>query len=247
MIRATARFTSDTVLAMDDGSTVAAKAIVIATGSKPKIHETFATVDGCLLTNETVFELADLPRRLGVIGAGPLGLELAQAFSRLGVEVAVFDQGKRFAGLSDPAVSSALLDILGRDFPVRLGVNVAARPDGAGARLSWSGPEKGEASFDRMLVATGRPPHLKGLGLETTGVKLDDHGTPHFDRDTMQCEGTPIFLAGDADGERAVLHEASAEGAIAGANAASFPHVEPGKRTAPFSIMFTDPPLAVVG
>ena len=70
---------------------------------------------------------------------------------------------------------------------------------------------------------------------------------PEYDPDTMQCGSAPIFIAGDADHDRAVLHEASAEGMIAGRNAASYPEVTPGKRSVPFAITFTHPNVAVIG
>jgi dihydrolipoamide dehydrogenase len=76
---------------------------------------------------------------------------------------------------------------------------------------------------------------------------LDRHGVPEFDSHMMRCGSSSIFMAGDADGDRAILHEASSEGAIAGRNAAAYPKLEEGKRSVPFSVMFTDPPLAVVG
>jgi dihydrolipoamide dehydrogenase len=247
MVRARARFIAPATLALDDGRAVMAKAVVIATGARPSVPAMFKTVAACVLTNETIFDLADLPASVAVIGAGPLGLELAQALARLGVDTAVFDQGERLAGLRDTAVAAALRTILARDLPIRLGVALRAERDGDGARLSWDGTETGSARFERVLVAAGRPPQLAGLGLETTDIPLDDHGMPRFDRATLQCDGAPIFIAGDANADRPVLHEALAEGAIAGRNAASWPQVTPGHRSVPFALMFTDPPLAVIG
>jgi dihydrolipoamide dehydrogenase len=76
---------------------------------------------------------------------------------------------------------------------------------------------------------------------------MDERGIPIFDSSTLQCGDTPIFLAGDADGQRPVLHEATFEGRIAGQNAAAYPNVKGVKRAVPLAITFTDPPLAVVG
>jgi pyruvate/2-oxoglutarate dehydrogenase complex dihydrolipoamide dehydrogenase (E3) component len=248
-VRAAARFDGPTTLRLDDGRRVDARAIVIATGSRPSVPKAFETVRDHVLTNESVFELPDLPRTLAVIGAGPLGLELAQAMARLGVAVTVFDETRAPAGLADePEIAACLAEILGRDLTLRLGVKLRAAPDGDGARLDWSGDAgAGHARFDRILVAAGRPPSLDGLALDKAGLALDAHGTPVFDRDTLQCGSAPIFIAGDADHDRPVLHEASLEGAIAGRNAARFPNVTPGDRCVRFSIMFTDPPLAMIG
>jgi dihydrolipoamide dehydrogenase len=229
-----------------DGKTIQAKAIVIATGSRSSIPDIFAGLEN-VLTNETVFELEDLPSSLAVIGAGPLGLELAQAFSRLGVDVAVFDEGDSIAALKDEDVAKSLLSLLQKEFPFHLGTKLEASQAGDQIELSWSGKTKGARSFTHVLVAAGRPPNLQGLGLDTTGLELDDHGTPVFDRSTMQCGTSSIFLAGDCDADVPVLHEASAEGAIAGNNAALFPDVRASTRSTPLAITFTDPPSASIG
>jgi dihydrolipoamide dehydrogenase len=85
------------------------------------------------------------------------------------------------------------------------------------------------------------------LNLAATGLSVDGRGIPKFDSTTLQCGNSPIFLAGDVDGQRPVLHEASFEVFVAGCNAAAFPLVHKSRRTVALSIMFTDPPLAVVG
>ncbi|KQN29971.1 dihydrolipoamide dehydrogenase [Sphingomonas sp. Leaf38] len=246
-IEARAKFAGATILALSDGRQVHAKSVVIATGSSPAIPDMFDAVRDRVLTNESIFELKDLPGSIGVVGAGALGLELAQAMARLGVETMVFDTGETIGGLKDPHVAEAYHAILSREMPILLGVDLKADPDGDGVALSWKGSASGSKRFDYLLVATGRPPRIKDIGLETTGLALDDHGMPDYDRDTMQCGSAPIFIAGDADHDRAVLHEASAEGMIAGRNAASYPEVTPGKRTVPFAITFTHPNVAVIG
>ena len=244
MLEARARFADRTTLVLEDGRRVTAKAIVIATGSLPVVPETFDAVKDRVLTNENVFELRDLPRSLAVVGAGPIGLELGQAMARLGVETMIFDTGPKVGGLKDAAVSEALRAIIAAELSVVLEAKLEARPEGEGVRLTW-----GEESryFDRVLVATGRPPQVKDLGLETTRIALDDHGTPRFDRSTLQCSDASIFIAGDASHDRPVLHEAQLQGTIAGRNAATYPDVKPGARAVPFTIVFSDPPVAVVG
>jgi len=242
-IEARAKFAGATILSLDDGREVHAKSVVIATGSSPAIPEMFDAVRDRVLTNESIFELQDLPGSIGVVGAGALGLELAQAMARLGVETMVFDRGETIGGLKDRHVAEAYHAILSREMPILLGVELKAD----GVALSWTGSATGMKRFDYLLVATGRPPQIKGIGLETTGLALDEHGMPDYDRETMQCGTAPIFIAGDADHDRAVLHEASSEGTIAGRNAASYPEVTPGKRTVPFAITFTHPNVAVIG
>lgn len=116
-VKQRARFADRTTLALEDGRKVSAKAVVIATGSRPSVPEPFLNLGDLVLTNETIFELSSLPRSIAVVGAGPLGLELAQALTRLGVETAVFDQGDRLAALSDAEVASELKSVLSREFP----------------------------------------------------------------------------------------------------------------------------------
>ena len=246
-IEARAKFAGATILSLSDGREVHAKSVVIATGSSPAIPEMFDAVRDRVLTNESIFELENLPRSIGVVGAGALGLELAQAMARLGVDTMVFDTGETIGGLKDHHVAEAYHEILSREMPILLGVKLTVEPDGDGVRLAWTGSASGEHRFDYLLVATGRPPRVKDIGLETTGLALDDHGMPDYDPDTMQCGTAPIFIAGDADHDRAVLHEASSEGMIAGRNAASYPEVTPGKRSVPFAITFTHPNVAVIG
>jgi len=98
-----------------------------------------------------------------------------------------------------------------------------------------------------VLAATGRTPNVRDLGLEHTRLELDARGVPLFDRTTMQCGHHPIFIAGDANDDLALLHEAADEGRIAGQNAARYPAVVPGLRRVPLGIVFSDPQLAVVG
>ena len=242
-----ARFVDRTRLVIGADVFVQAKAIVIATGAKPFIPKFLSGLEERVLTNETLFELKDLPRSIGVIGAGPLGLELAQALARLGVTVAVFDESDTLAALHDHEIASALHTILEKELTIHLGVELSARRDGTDVALSWSGETKGTAMFDYLLAAAGRPSRLDDLGLKATGLTLDKHDAPKVDPNTMQCENLPIFMAGDADHARPVLHEAQAEGSIAGRSAAAFPDVTPTKRMPALSIMFTDPAMALVG
>ncbi|RYH00778.1 dihydrolipoyl dehydrogenase [Salipiger sp. IMCC34102] len=246
-IKALARFTGPTTLALDNGDTVEARAVVIATGSKASIPGPFEGLGDLALTNESIFEIPDLPRSLAVIGGGAIGLELAQAMVRLGVRTELFDHAETLGGAQNPDVQSALSKIMGQELPLHLGVDVEAEREGDQVRLTWSGPAEGSRTFDRVLVATGRPPRLDGLDLEATGLDLDDHGVPVFDRNTMQCGDAPIFMAGDANADAPVLHDASNEGSVAGRNAVKYPVQNAPERTPAFAITFSDPPLAIIG
>ncbi|WP_234852982.1 dihydrolipoyl dehydrogenase [Paracoccus everestensis] len=243
-IDARAQFAAPDRLELDDGRQIAAKAVVIATGSAPVIPKPYRDLGPRVLTNDTVFEMQDLPRSMAVIGAGPLGAELAQAFGRLGVRVALFDQGDRLAKIRCDRVHDAFRELYARDVPLHLGCAPEPSAQGDGIRLAWNGQHQ---DYDCVLVATGRAPALDGLNLDAADLRLDDRGVPDFDRDTLQCGNSAIFIAGDADADAPVLHEASLEGAIAGANAARYPDVAPADRPPLFAITFTDPPVAAIG
>ncbi|RKF18246.1 dihydrolipoyl dehydrogenase [Altericroceibacterium spongiae] len=246
-IRARARFTAPTTLALDNGDTVSAKAVVIATGSSPMVPEPFAALGNDVLTSDTIFEIEDLPRSLAVIGGGTIGLELAQAMARLGVEVSLFDRAETLGKVQDQEILDALLDVLTRDMNVHLGVDVTPEKAAGGINISWKGKSTGHQLFEKVLVAVGRPPNLKDLDLAAAGVELDDRGRPLFDRTTMQCGEAPIFIAGDDNADAPLLHEAATEGAIAGRNAVAYPASIPSRRTPSFAITFTDPPLVLLG
>lgn len=249
-----ARFTAAHTLAIDDAAVgapteVRAARTIIATGSSPVLPEGWRDALGDrLVVNDDVFAWTTLPRSVAVAGAGPLGLELAQALHRLGVRVRLYDAKAKLGVLSAPALQSMSQSIFGAD--LRLSLNAGAlhlRRDGDTVRVSTASDPGEEAQFDCLLAAVGRRPNVAGLALEQTALPLDAHGVPVFDRHTMQVGSHPVFMAGDASGEHPVLHEAADDGRIAGMGAASFPGVPVQTRRTPIQIVFCDPQLAVVG
>lgn len=242
-----ARFLAPDRLALDDGRVIEARSIVIATGSAPFVPDQFAGLGQRLLTNESIFELADLPARLAVVGSGAIGLELAQAMARLDVDVTLFDHGEQLGGIRCPKVHDALKAIIEADLTLKLGVELEVKVSEDCVTMAWDGASSGQADFDHILVATGRPPNLESLNLSATGLELDDDGVPLHDRDSMQCGDSSIFLAGDLANDLPLLHEASQDGAIAGRNAVAFPASMHAERFTPFSIIFTSPPVARIG
>ncbi|OGB27206.1 MAG: dihydrolipoyl dehydrogenase [Burkholderiales bacterium RIFCSPLOWO2_02_FULL_57_36] len=249
-LRGHARFIGRNSLQIDDHTVVNAGRIVIATGSSPNLPDALRGVGDRLISSDDIFEWTDLPKSVAVIGTGVIGLELGQALHRLGVRVALFGRSGKLGQLSDPAVLNAAIKCLGDELDLRLNSQVlGAERDGGQVSLRWSGADSSERTerFDYLLAATGRAPNVSRLGLEHAGLELDAAGVPRFDPVTMQCGDSAIFIAGDADNERPVLHEAADQGRIAGDNAGRFPDVRPGLRRTPFSIAFTDPQIAVVG
>jgi dihydrolipoamide dehydrogenase len=242
LIRHRAAFIEPGLLAVGDGR-IRARKVVIATGSRPSVPEPWRRFGDRVLTTDTLFEQPDLPATIAVLGMGAVGLEMGQALSRLGVKVDGFDTLERVGGLADPEINRLAVELLGRDIALHLGAE--AQIEERGARLDVGG--NGEtAVVDKILVSIGRTPNIEGLGLERLGVDLDDKGMPPFDRETLQIDGLPVFIAGDADGDRAILHEASHEGQVAGYNAVHEPAVAFRRRT-PLAIAFTDPNICSVG
>lgn len=226
-----------------NGQVYTARRIIIATGSRPIVPEDWLAFGDRILTTDTLFEQPTLGPRVAVIGLGPLGVEIAQALARLGVEVMAFTTGKTVAGLSDPSINDALLARLRDEFIVNVGDKAELREVAGGIQVT-----NGSATVvvDQVVAAMGRRPNLEHLGLDTLGVALDDKGRPPIDPCTLQVGDLPVFIAGDADGDRPLLHEAADEGHIAGLNALA-PTPRGFARRTPLAITFSQPHAAVVG
>jgi dihydrolipoamide dehydrogenase len=220
-----------------------ARRIVIASGSQPVIPDAWRAFGDRIVTTDTLFELETLPRRMAVVGLGAIGIEIAQALSRLGVEVTGFGANPRLAGLSDEAVDLALRELLDKEFAFHTSASAELSPTADGIEVR-SGAVRVVA--DHVIAAIGRRPNVAGLGLETLGVELDARGMPPVNPNTLQIADLPVFLAGDANGRAALLHEAADEGHIAGINAMAT-ELRCFRRRTPLAIVFADPNVAVVG
>jgi len=243
-------FQDANTLVTPKGQLIHARRIVIATGSQPVLPPLLQGLDEHLLTSENVFELPTLPKTLAVFGTGPLGIELGQAMSRLGVAVKMFGVGGGLAGIRDTDIRDYANTIFNDEFYLDADAKVESVSETAtGVAVSYrhkNGTQIAE-EFDYVLAATGRAPNLADLGLANTGLQLDDLGVPLFDRYTLQCGDSTIFLAGDASNDNPLLHEPPDQGPIAGHNAGRHPNVVPGRRRTPLAIVFCDPQVASAG
>jgi dihydrolipoamide dehydrogenase len=254
-IRGRARFVEPTaleVVPVDGGDPlrIEAKAVVIATGSSSWAPPVLAGAGDRLLHNDDVFELESLPKSMAIIGTGIIGIELGQALHRLGVRTSFFTIDDMIGPMTDPAVKGAAQEIFRSELDLHLEVKITAvERTEQGIRIAWTDPagESHDAEYQQLLAATGRRPNVADLGLEHAAIELDPKGLPLFDPSTMQCGDAPVFIAGDANNQRPLLHEASDEGQIAGANAARYPAVEQRFRRFPLAIVFSDPQMAIVG
>ena len=245
-----ARFIGENKLQVGDHTVVEAERFVIATGSTPIVPEEWAAAGPRVITSDAVFYWDDLPESIAIAGTGIIGLELGQALHRLGVRVTVFARGESIAQLSDPDVLAVARRAMSDELDIRYETKVTnVELDGeqlvvTSTRLDG---EQRTERFSHLLSAVGRRPNVHELGLENTGLKRDHHGIPVYDKYTMQCQESPIFIAGDADNERPQLPEAADQGRIAGDNAARYPDVKPGLRRTPLTIAFTEPQIATAG
>lgn len=226
-----------------DGRRFRADKVIIATGSTPVIPAPWQKFGDRIITTDQVFELEELPASVAVIGLGVIGLEIGQSLSRLGVSVTGFDLLETIGGLDDPEVAKRAIDILGKEFPIHLGSGAEIIEEGNQLRVT-----AGEQSVvvDKVLASLGRRPNLDNLAIENAGIVLDERGIPNYDRNTMQVGDSHIFIAGDVNGERQLLHEAGDEGRIAGHNATS-DKIQAFQRKTPLAINFADPNICHVG
>lgn len=249
-IRGYAQFLDANRVQIDEHTIISAKRFVIATGSRPSYPGVFNNFGDRLIINDDVFDWDDLPESVAVFGPGVIGLEIGQALHRLGVKIKLFGVGGAIGPLTDPVVKDYANTVFASEFYVDTDSNVSdMKKVGNKAELTYTDKQgiKHTEQFDYVLAATGRVPNTDKLGLENTGIKLDERGVPLADPHTMQCGDSAIFIAGDASNMLPLLHEASDQGTIAGQNAGRFPNVRAGLRRAKIAAVFSDPQIAMVG
>ena len=180
------------------GQTLRFSKAVIATGARAAAPPIDGLSEIPYLTNETLFSLTELPKRLGIIGAGPIGCEMAQAFARLGAEVYLVRAEAGILPREDRDASAILEATMLRDGVKFLnhGKQLQLAKDPNGVRLQVKLPENGyDVLVDQLLVAVGRAPNVEGLGLEAAGVAFDKKGVKVSDR--LQTANPRIFACGD--------------------------------------------------
>ncbi len=249
-IRGRARFLDDHRIQVGEHTIVHAKRIVIATGSTPSIPKSLAGLGDRLVVNDDIFGWQHLPKSVAVFGPGVIGLELGQSLSRLGVEVLMFGHGARIGPFTDPAVIDSAKQAFSQEFYLDANAKVhRVLPVDDGVYIEYAGPDGRSrvTIVDYVIAATGRKPNVSGIGLENTTLPFDERGIPEFDAQTLRIGQSHVFIAGDVNDDRPLLHEASDEGRIAGDNAGRYPNIKAGLRRSPLSIVFTDPQIAMVG
>ena len=246
LIEGYAKFVSNDTVEVN-GEQIKAKSIVIATGSTPIVPAAWQDFDEDIITTDDFFELEDLTASMAVIGLGSIGLELGQSLNHMGVKVAAVDQLESIAKLDDEKVNEVAVAAIGKDFPLWLGAPASLQKTDDGILVKAG---DNEMVVEKVLASLGRQPNLQNLNLEATGIVLDESGIPAYDPLTMQIGDLPIYIAGDVNTDRPLLHEAGHEGRIAGHNAIKQVNAEANqkfKRKVPLAITFCDPNIAMVG
>ena len=227
--------------------TLTARHIVLATGSVP-VRIPVAEVDGDrIVDNEGALAFSEVPERLGIIGAGVIGLELGSVWARLGSEVTVLEALDDFLPAADRRIAGEALKVLRRQgLDIRLGARVTgARPHEKGVTVGYDDAEgPHESEFDRLVVAVGRRANTEGLDPAAAGVELDGHGRIAVDE---HCRTTAdgIWAVGDAVAGPMLAHKASEEGvAVAERIAGRAAHFDHG--IVPW-VIYTHPEIAWVG
>lgn len=223
------------------------RAALIATGSRSAAPPVEGLADAGYLTNETVFDLTELPRRLVVLGGGPLGCEFAQAFRRLGSEVHLVSRGGELLPKDAPEASGVLLRRLVAE-GVRLHFDseaVRVTKTGDARRLTVkSGRGQVDLECDAVLVGVGRTPNLGGLGLDAAGVKYSDSGIEADEH--LRTSNPAIYAAGDVASPEKYTHAAEALAKLAVANALGGGRKKAADLVIPHCT-YTDPEVAHVG
>ncbi|MDT0634385.1 FAD-dependent oxidoreductase [Spectribacter hydrogenooxidans] len=247
-LQGSARLVDPWTVELDDGRRLSARAIVLATGAQPVVPPIEGIDSVAVLTSDNLWELQELPGRLVVLGGGPIGCEMTQAFARLGSRVTQVEMLDRLMMPEDPEIAASLRQRLEAEgVAVRTGHRaVAVRlDDGRQVLVCEHGGETVEIEFDRLLVAVGRAARLQGFGLEDLGIEADRTiGVNEF----LQTTVPTIYACGDAIAPYQFTHVAAHEAWFAAVNGlfGTFRKFRVDYSVIPW-VTFTDPEIAHVG
>ncbi len=244
-----AELTSGNEVHLEDGRTVRSRRTIVTTGASPWAPPIPGLAESGYLDSTSAMALDSLPQSMIVIGGGPVGLELAQMFARLGVQITVLEALPRIVPAEDPAIGQALADYL-REEGLRIHTGVQLEDvcrSTAGYSIAFhDGEQTGTAQAEQLLVATGRRPNTRGLELERLGVTLGPQGQILVD-EFLQSANPDIYAAGDVLGDPMLVYVAAYGGTIAAENALSAGPARRYDLSALPRITFTDPAVASVG
>ena len=239
----------DWLLNVDNGAQIAAKHVIIATGSAPRGLPNLAKISNVnVLDNEGALNLTAVPKKLGVIGAGVIGLELGSVWKRLGADVHILEAAPAFLPAADQQIAKEAFKYFTKEqgLAIDLGVKlnqITEYKDGVSVAYEVAGKQH-TAQFDKLIIAIGRVPVTQGLGAENVGLAIDERGFIAVD-DECRTNLPNVWAIGDVVRGPMLAHKASEEGvAVAERIAGQKPLVDLGN--VPF-IIYTDPEIAWVG
>lgn len=231
-----------------NGEIIQGDRILIATGVTPNMPDFPGLEETDYLTNETLFELEDLPESLIVMGGGYVGLECAQLFARFGSKVTILQRSSHILSDQMPDIANSLTQYLDAE-NIKIVTNVSVknvkRENGAMRIMAKTGEEQQEFYASHLMLATGRTPNTSGLNLEAIGVKTDNRGYVVVDK-YLQTSVNGIYAAGDVLGENLYVYAAAYEGGLAAENALLGNKKDRDYTILPW-VVFTDPQVAGVG
>ncbi len=242
-----AEFVSEHELKLD-GQLLTSQSFIVATGSKPRIPNIEGLDQVGFLTNEGVFDLTNLPPELVMIGGGPIGVEMTQAFARLGSRTTLIQSHDRLVPREEPEVSEAVGKILRQDgVEIITGAKIqkAFKRDGKKTLEIKRQGEPLEVAADKLIVAVGRQPNTAGLNLEAAGIKYGEKGIGV--NEYLQTSTSNIYAIGDVIGGYLFTHVAAYHGGLVARNAL----VPIGRKKVDYRVVpwviFTDPEVSRVG
>ena len=239
----------DWLLNVDNGAQIAAKHVIIATGSAPRGLPNLAPISNVnMLDNEGALNLTEIPKKLGIIGAGVIGLEMGSVWKRLGAEVHILEAAPTFLPAADQQIAKEAFKYFTQEqgLAIDLGVKlnqITEYKDGVSVEYEAAGKQH-TAQFDKLIIAIGRVPVTQGLGADKVGLAIDERGFIAVD-DECRTNLPNVWAIGDVVRGPMLAHKASEEGvAVAERIAGQKPLVDLGN--VPF-IIYTDPEIAWVG
>lgn len=223
-----------------------ARYVLVCTGSRPAVPPVPGLAAAGYLTSENLFEQEAAPRRLVIIGSGPVGVEMAQAFARLGTDVTVLDRRPRILSREEPELAAILARVLEADGVRFIGgasISAVEHTDAGKTVHATVGSDVIELACDEILVAAGRRPNVDGLGLEEIGIEVGSQGVAADD--SGRTAVATVYVAGDLAGRRLFTHAAGYE-AVTAIRSMFYPGTGKVTRLVPWTT-FTDPELAHAG
>jgi pyruvate/2-oxoglutarate dehydrogenase complex dihydrolipoamide dehydrogenase (E3) component len=220
---------------------------VIATGGRAAVPPVPGLAEAGYLTNETIFNLTELPRRLVVIGGGPIGCEMAQAFARFGSRVTHLVREAHVLPREDADAAAIVQEAMKRDgvqFELGIDLKEVRGQDGASVVVFERGGRRHEVPADEILVAVGRAPNVEGLGLEAAGVRYGRQGVEVDDH--LRTTNPRVYACGDVASRHQFTHTADAQARIVLQNALFFGRAKASALTIPWCT-YTTPEVAHVG